>query len=138
MHWILRPWRQFFNFSGRATRREYWLFQAQLLVIYVGMLMAAGALGERFASATTDVIMGLAMIPALLFYFIGSLSSGIRRIHDHDKSGWLFLLSFVPLIGWIFFLIMGLTPGTAGDNGYGRDPREGDLPSAEEVAAIFS
>ena len=138
MRWILRPWRQFFDFSGRATRREYWLFQVQLVLLYVGLLLAAGAVAETFQSDTTDVVVGFAVIPAILFYLIGSLSSGVRRIHDHDKSGWLFLLSFVPLIGWIFFLIMGLTPGTAGDNSYGRDPREGDLPSAEEVAAIFS
>ena len=138
MHWVLRPWRQFFDFSGRATRREYWLFQVQLLVSYVGLLLAAGALSASFQSATTDAIMGLAVIPAILFYFIGSLSSGVRRIHDHDKSGWLFLLSFVPLIGWIFFLIMGFTPGTPGDNSYGRDPREGDQLSPDEVAAIFS
>lgn len=138
MHWVLRPWRQFFNFSGRAPRREYWLFQVQLIVLYVGMLLAAGALGERFPSDATYEVVGGASIVAVLFYFIASLSSGVRRIHDHDKSGWLFLLSFVPLLGWIFFLIMGLTPGTAGDNSYGRDPRDGDQLSPEEVAAIFS
>jgi uncharacterized membrane protein YhaH (DUF805 family) len=138
MHWVLRPWRQFFDFSGRATRREYWLFQVQLLVLYLGMLLAAGALGERFQSDTTNAIVGLATILAVLFYVIASLSSGVRRIHDHDKSGWLFVLTFIPLIGWIFFLIMALTPGTDGDNSYGRDPRDGDLPSVEEVAAIFS
>ena len=138
MHWVLRPWRQFFDFSGRATRREYWLFQVQLLVLYFGLLLAAGVLGERFRSPTTDGIVGLAAIVFVLFYVIATLSSGVRRIHDHDKSGWLFLLSFVPLFGWIYFLILGLTPGTPGENSYGRDPREGDLPSAEEVAAIFS
>jgi uncharacterized membrane protein YhaH (DUF805 family) len=138
MRWIVRPWRQFFDFSGRATRREYWLFQLQLIILYVGMLLAVGALGERFPSDTTSMAVGLAAIPAVLFYFIGSLSSGVRRIHDHDKSGWLFLLSFIPLVGWIFFLIMGLTPGTSGDNSYGRDPREGDQLSPDEVAAIFS
>lgn len=138
MHWVLRPWRHFFDFSGRAPRREYWLFQVQLLVVYLGIMFSAGMLSELFPSGMTDAIAAAALIPALLFYFIASLSSGVRRIHDHDKTGWLFLLSFVPLIGWIFLLIMALTPGTAGDNGYGRDPREGDLPSAEEVAAVFS
>lgn len=138
MHWVLRPWRQFFNFSGRATRREYWLFQLQLLVLYVAMLVAVGALGEELQSDTTNAIVGGAAIVAVLFYLIASLSSGVRRIHDHDKSGWLFLLTFVPLIGWIFWLIMALTPGTAGENSYGRDPREGDQLSPEEVAAIFS
>ena len=69
---------------------------------------------------------------------IATISAGVRRIHDHDKTGWLLLLSFVPLFGWIFLLIMTLTPGTRGENSYGYDPREGDAPSADEMAAIFS
>ena len=138
MRWILRPWRQFFSFSGRATRREYWLFQVQLIVLYVAMLLAVGALGGAVQSEASDSILGFAMIPAILFYLIGSLSSGVRRIHDHDKSGWLFLLSFVPFIGWIFFLIMMLTPGTRGTNSYGRDPRDGDAADVGELEQVFS
>ena len=42
-----------------------------------------------------------------------------------------------PLIGWIFWLIMMLTPGTPGDNSYGPDPRErGQLGAG--AASIFS
>jgi uncharacterized membrane protein YhaH (DUF805 family) len=140
LYWLARPWRQTFDFSGRATRREYWMFLVQLYAVLViamigfGALMAAVApdLAERGAAG-----VGLGVIILFLLALIPYLSASIRRLHDHDKSGWLFLLSMVPLVGWIFYLIMMLTPGTPGENGYGPDPRE-RLASAEDMAGVFS
>ena len=138
MHWVLRPWRQVLDFSGRATRREYWLFQLQLIVLYFLLMFGTAALGAQLGSEAGGIVMVAALVLFVLFYFVASLSSGVRRVHDHDKSGWLILLSFIPLVGWIFLLIMTLTPGTPGENSYGYDPRQGDQPSPDEVAAIFS
>ena len=142
MHWIWRPWRRMFDFSGRATRREYWLLQLELMIGYVAILVAIGALSDPGGDgAGLDTIgtigFGLFVLFAL-FGWIATISAGVRRLHDHDKTGWLLLLSAVPLIGWIFLLIMTLTPGTPGENSYGYDPREGDAPSLDEVAAVFS
>jgi uncharacterized membrane protein YhaH (DUF805 family) len=81
------------------------------------------------------------MIPFVIlaiFLFIGGLSVGVRRIHDHDKSGWLILLGAIPLIGWILHLILMLTPPTPGENSYGHDPREGDHPHPDALAGVFS
>lgn len=138
MRWVTRPWRQAFSFSGRATRREYWLFQAQLFALYIGTIALLGAVVEESASDAVTAILAMVVLLIMLFFIVAALAAGVRRVHDHDKSGWLFLLSFVPLIGWIFFLIMTLTPGTKGENSYGYDPREGDFLSAEEVASVFS
>jgi uncharacterized membrane protein YhaH (DUF805 family) len=138
MKWVIRPWRQAFNFNGRATRREYWLFQAQLLLLYIGLVILMGALAEGSESDMVNAAMAAATLLVMLLFVITSLAVGVRRVHDHDKSGWLFLLSFIPLVGWIFLLIMTLTPGTRGENSYGYDPREGDHLSADEVASVFS
>jgi uncharacterized membrane protein YhaH (DUF805 family) len=138
MRWVTRPWRQAFNFTGRATRREYWLFQVQILVLYVGLVVAMGVAAEGSGSDAADAAMAAATLLLICLFTIVALAAGVRRVHDHDKTGWLFLLSFIPLIGWVFFLIMMLTPGTKGENSYGYDPREGDHLSPEEVASVFS
>jgi uncharacterized membrane protein YhaH (DUF805 family) len=138
-YWLVRPWRQTFDFSGRATRREYWLFIAQLYAVLVLAVIGLGALvGEAtFGMSESGAAgMGLGAILLSLLVFIPYLSASVRRLHDHDKSGWLFLLSMVPLIGWIFYLIMMLTPGTPGENGYGPDPR--DRLGAADMAGVFS
>ena len=135
---LTRPWRRCLDFRGRSTRREYWLFYVQAVVIFV-----AGSLLSEIGQAlgASEAMIGILSIPLLLFILfmvVATLAAGVRRIHDHDKSGWFILLSMVPLFGWIFFLIMMLTPGTPGENSYGYDPREGDRPSLEEVAGVFS
>ena len=139
MYWVKRPWRQSFDFSGRATRREYWLFVLQL---WLGLIVVAFVMGLFTAllagpdSATVQAVP-LVMLALILFSLLPFLSATIRRLHDHDKTGWMLLLWFIPAVGWIFFLIMMLTPGTEGENDFGPDPRERGF-SAEDAYAVFS
>lgn len=137
-NWALRPWRRAFDFRGRATRREYWLFYVQLAVAWVTLSLLMAQLIGTFESVVVNVILSLALVGFMLFACIAILSASIRRLHDHDKTGWLFLLTLIPLVGWIFFLIMMLTPGTRGENDYGYDPRDGERPELEEIASIFA
>jgi uncharacterized membrane protein YhaH (DUF805 family) len=65
------------------------------------------------------------------------LSAAVRRVHDHDKSGWMTLLVLVPGIGWIFYLLLMCTSGSAEENHYGPDPRDPHL-SQSAVSEIFS
>ena len=139
MYWVLRPWRQSFDFSGRATRREYWLFFLQLwlclfLVSFVLGLVTAliGGPGSGTVQFVPLVLLALVLLSLIPF-----LSATIRRLHDHDKTGWMLLLWFIPAVGWIFFLIMMLAPGTAGENDFGPDPRERGF-TAEDAYAVFS
>lgn len=53
----------------------------------------------------------------------GNTDGEDKRWHDHDKSGWWFLLSFVPYLGGLVsFVICGCLRGTRGPNRYGPDP----------------
>jgi len=70
-------------------------------------------------SATTTLIQGVLG----LILLIPSLAIAIKRYHDRDKSGWWILILFIPLVGFIWFLIeLGCLPGTPGPNRYGPDP----------------
>lgn len=138
MYWMLRPWRQALDFKGRATRREFWLLQLQIMALWIG---GALALGGTVRSLDTPAVAGplsLLFLALIVFLVIVGLSAAVRRLHDHDKTGWMYLLALVPLIGWIFFLIMMLTPGTRGENSYGVDPREEALVSGDRLESVFS
>jgi uncharacterized membrane protein YhaH (DUF805 family) len=54
---------------------------------------------------------------------IPGIAVSIRRLHDIGKSGWYFLLAFIPCVGGIILLVFALTPGDTYDNEYGRDPK---------------
>lgn len=124
LYWIVNPWRSAFDFRGRATRREYWFFLIQLWLGWFVVAMAVTAFVDTWMKEVSDLELGSTLIALFAATFIPYLSASVRRLHDHDKSGWLYLLTVIPLVGWIFWLIMMLTPGTPGENSYGPDPRE--------------
>jgi len=57
-----------------------------------------------------------------LVTFLPSLAMGVRRLHDTDRSGWWWLLSFIPLIGIIVLIVFWCFEGTRGPNRFGPDP----------------
>ena len=51
--------------------------------------------------------------------FIPQCAVGARRLHDIGKSGWLQLISLIPLIGAIILIVWSATEGTKKKNKYG-------------------
>jgi uncharacterized membrane protein YhaH (DUF805 family) len=51
------------------------------------------------------------------------LAVTVRRLHDTGKSGWMLLLVFLPIIGWIWLFVLTVTEGDAGQNDYGPNPK---------------
>ena len=103
--------KKYFNFKDRASRSEYWYFQ--ILVIPI-------SIWSQFPSNTDSVL--ILQIILLFGIIIPAFSSGVRRLHDRDKSGWWILINFIPFIGWIFLLVMLIEKGTEGDNRFGSYP----------------
>ena len=102
------------NFSGRARRSEYWFFV--LANILFGII--SGILGVVVPGFMLIVnIVGLALI-------IPSLAVCVRRLHDIGKSGWFYLLSFIPLIGQILIIIWFCQDSQPGENKWGANPKE--------------
>ena len=96
------------QFSGRASRSEYWWFAlASFLVV-----MAAGII---------DVAAGTAVVTLLayLFLIVPGIAVSVRRLHDVNRSGTYLLLNLVPLIGSILIFIWAVTPGDKKANEYG-------------------
>jgi uncharacterized membrane protein YhaH (DUF805 family) len=91
-------------------------------VIWSVILVVVSLLAGLTADPTSgDLASGGVVAPtALLFiHLIASVSYGIRRLHDFDKSGWWHLLLFVPFANLAMALIMLQAPGSPGGNRYG-------------------
>jgi uncharacterized membrane protein YhaH (DUF805 family) len=72
------------------------------------------------------VLLGLGMLWGL-FVFIPNLAVTIRRLHDQDKSGWFYLMVFIPIIGPLVILVFMFLEGTRGPNRFGPDPKGPDV-----------
>ncbi|WP_339684581.1 DUF805 domain-containing protein [uncultured Nonlabens sp.] len=120
MNWYLKVLKQYADFSGRARRKEYWMF-ALFNVIFIASAMIL------------DNVLGLTIgeLPYGVFYFLYSLAILIpglavyvRRLHDIGKSGWMILIALIPIVGPIWLLVLTLTDSNHGENQYGPNPKE--------------
>ena len=109
----------FTDTSGRIGRRDYWIGIAVLLVLhFLSYALFGGGL--------------VGILARLVITFLG-LAVMIKRCHDMGRTGWLVLLSFIPFIGTIFIIALGLIPGDQGANSYGvtAASRAGDVTTTE-------
>ena len=102
-------------FDGRASRREYWLWVLIHLIVLLVLVFVALSRSVADLFIVVVYLYGLATI-------VPNLAVGARRLHDHNKSGWLQLIWLVPLIGGIIVLILMVLPGTDGVNKHGPKP----------------
>ncbi len=98
--------RKIFTYTGRASRREYWLFViVSNIVNFIWIVFCSGlAAISGWLAAPFIIIFVLAYIAEILIW----LSLMIRRLHDLSLSGfWLLYLNSLtglPLIYIVYLL----------------------------------
>ncbi|WP_257468025.1 DUF805 domain-containing protein [Empedobacter falsenii] len=111
------------NFSGRARRSEFWYTTLINTIFFIISFICL----FKFINISDIVSYTIGGIIVLFFFItlIPRLALISRRLHDTGKSGWFYLLTFIPggnLILLIFF-IMDSQPGS---NQWGPNPKETD------------
>lgn len=102
--------KNYIEFDGRASRREFWNFMIFNWVIYFFLVLF-----EVFVGINPTGEDGVFSVLFSLFTIIPSISISVRRIHDTGREGWWILLPFINLI-------LAFTKGDNGDNQYGEEP----------------
>lgn len=121
--WMILPLKRYVQFTGRSSRKEFWMFQ----LLYILMMFGAGLIaymdkdvyGETGFVGKSAVVL---LVLALAGMFIPLIAVEVRRFHDQDRSGWLALLNLIPYIGPLIIYVFMLFPGTKGDNRFGPEP----------------
>lgn len=113
MSWYFNVITNYATFSGRARRKEYWIF------VLFNMI---AAIGIGFCFGVVSAIMKQPAIGFLAQFYnlatiIPSLAVGVRRMHDTDHSGWWLLCPF-------YNLVLLCSEGTEGNNPHGPDPKK--------------
>jgi len=86
------------------------------VIIGAAISFIVGFVSDKFATALSSFYSLAILIP--------SIAVGVRRLHDLGKSGKLYFLIFIPLVGAVILLYWAAQPGQTGDNQYGSDPKE--------------
>jgi len=118
MNWFVAVIKKYAEFSGRARRKEYWMFVLFYILIAIGLSVVESLLG--FAGILSG-LLGLGLL-------LPSIAVTVRRLHDTDRSGWWILIGFVPFVGFIVLLVFMCLVGSSGSNQYGSDPLQEPEP----------
>ena len=116
---FLQPYKKYAVFSGRASRKEFWLFTLFMLVAAFVLGFIDGMQGNFYFDGGFGLLSGAFYFASLL----PGIAVTIRRLHDTSRSGWWILLSFIPLIGSIWVLVLCCLDSNEGDNDFGASPK---------------
>ena len=119
MNWYLTVLKKYATFSGRARRKEYWMF----FLFNVIFLIIAGILDNVFGIADPRIGYGAIYGIYSLAVFLPGLAGMVRRLHDVGKSGWMFFIALIPIIGAIWLFVLLVKNGDVGENKFGPDPK---------------
>lgn len=132
-----------FSFDGRIRRSHYWavrlLAPLAAVAIWLGFGLVAYAItGGRSEANTPEyaplrLVIGLMVIAVLGLLTWVDIAAGVKRCHDRNKSGWFLLVSFIPLVGFVWLLVeLGFLDGDPGRNRFGPSPK---FPQTAETFA---
>lgn len=89
---------KYYCFDGRTASGDFWRY-----ILPVIVLCCIPLIGQLIALATILPTTGITC----------------RRLHDVGKSGWLQLLSLIPVIGVLIVLFLCIPAGSGESNQYG-------------------
>lgn len=107
------------TFKGRAPRSEFWWFWLFYIFVQIISGMVFGIIGYSFGGQDGCMIsLSICSLLCVALLIVPYLSVLVRRLHDTGRSGWWFFISFIPLIGSIWLLILLITDSDE-ENKYG-------------------
>lgn len=118
-----------FSLKGRIGRLRYVAFSLVFALIALVPAMVIGGVvaglmqGQEIAGVLSMGLIGIAYLAVIIY----SVIIGVRRLHDLNMSGWMWLINLIPLIGTFFALYMVFAPGKEDTNDYGNPPAPNPL-----------
>ncbi|MCM1504951.1 MAG: DUF805 domain-containing protein [Muribaculum sp.] len=112
---IHRAFNKYCCFTGRASHSEFWWWILFTLLVSWVVNIIVSLVARPETVVTVSSIIGL-------IFLLPSLGLWFRRLHDIGKSGWWWLLSFIPLIGIIILIVWWCQDSQPSENQYGPIP----------------
>jgi len=124
MNWYFKAFKNYFNFKGRARRKEFWLFILfQLIVLFIIYLIQFFLFYEFFDEIEKKYDAYILLEGFILISIIPFFSITFRRLHDTGKSGFWIIALFLPII-CLFPIAYLIMKGNEGTNRFGESPKK--------------
>lgn len=97
----------YLSYSGRISRKTYWLFSVPLFAIFV--------LNDIYVRGYSELIYLVIFFAVVIL----SIMLNIQRCHDRGRSGWFSLLLLVPIVSLWPMIELCFIKGNDHRNEYG-------------------
>ena len=113
---------KYVDFSGRATRPEFWWF-----FLFNAIATLVASMVDSAVSGRMHLTFGMTWAlsadrPAQALVTLGlllpNLAVGARRLHDIGRTGWWQLMALIPCLGLIVLVVFWCTAGDRHQNRY--------------------
>lgn len=108
----------FFNLDGRVSRSIYWT-RYVIPIFFINIFFTIIDLSN--GSSNTDLGIGPYSSIIALLTIVPSISMGVKRCHDRNRTGWFLLLTTIPILNIWVLIELYFLKGTTGNNEYGPD-----------------
>lgn len=137
---VKRAFSQYCSFHGRASRSEYWWFflfnflvGAVIVAVFGGsdyVELVKTSLSDPVKAGSIELSGSYTTISYIwsLITLLPGLGLFWRRMHDAGHSGWWWLWSLLPVIGWIVLLVALCKNSVPAENKYGPVPNVTTVP----------
>ena len=98
--------RRYADFKGKTSRRQFWMGGLCFVLLLLTLFCIDLATGLMFVCTLVGTL-------ALTVPFA---AAAIRRLHDTGRSGWWFLIQYVPVVGPIWLLVLLCQKGETRDD----------------------
>ena len=112
--------KKYIEFQGRASRSEFFRYNLMISLCLTIIPIIMGIIKLVTNDIMTAIVLYILLGIIDLALILPGLAITARRLHDTNKSGWYFLINFIPIVGPIWFLILMLTKGDTYTNNYGE------------------
>lgn len=109
----------FFGVSGRIRRKTYMLSAVFFVAVYTYLVIQITQAPEDSAQVG---LWGLALLAVLLVSAWSSVALAVKRLHDLGFTGFVAIVMFIPMVSFLFFVVLCAFPGQNGANQYGESP----------------
>ncbi|PKP80608.1 MAG: hypothetical protein CVT79_15120 [Alphaproteobacteria bacterium HGW-Alphaproteobacteria-18] len=129
--------KNFVQFNGRARRSEYWGYTLFIILFFIAaiivdVIVSVAVMGTD--SYGDPIFLPIITVLFALYSILPSLAITVRRLHDQDLSGWLYLINFIPYIGGIVLFVFMLIDSKPAANKHGESPKYGSAATIDTFA----
>lgn len=119
-----------FGTAGRIRRRDYWVWMfANTFVMAILLGVAVAGVEQLHLDEDHRSFLGVCVMVVNIALFVGiNLCLTVKRWHDRNRPGYMYLIMFIPFFGWTLglvwtFIECGFVDGTQGPNRFGKLPK---------------